>query len=311
MLGQGVGAFMEESVTLYLGLKKGEKADFEIVGYAAAAFGEAVKEIAYILDPSLEIKLEFESGTEGSLKLKAVLKSLKTPKGQRAALLAVVGTVVTVLAADLRTYGVSKLLDKMLTPEQRQPLTEEDVQRIARAVKGIDEGKIAKEPMQEMYKQLTRDETIESVGAITKPDDKPTSPIPRSEFPVRAGIVKTVETSPKTRIRPSTERLTLISPVLLLAQRAWKFRSPDGHEHSYIMADEKFLAQIFLGRKRLSMKEGIQITADVETVEELTDGVWAPTKRFITKVKRIHKKISKQADLFAPPKKKRSSKKKR
>jgi hypothetical protein len=57
-----------ESITLYLGLKKGEKADFKIVGLAAAAFAEAVKEIAFILEPGLQVKLEFESGLEGSLK---------------------------------------------------------------------------------------------------------------------------------------------------------------------------------------------------------------------------------------------------
>jgi len=44
---------MEESITLYLGLEEGEKADFEVVGLSAAAFAEVVKEVAYILDPDL------------------------------------------------------------------------------------------------------------------------------------------------------------------------------------------------------------------------------------------------------------------
>jgi hypothetical protein len=67
-----------ESITLYLGLKPGEKADFEVVGLAAAAFAEAVKEIAYILEPGTEVRLEFESGLEGSLKLKALLKTAQS-----------------------------------------------------------------------------------------------------------------------------------------------------------------------------------------------------------------------------------------
>ncbi|MBX3514054.1 MAG: hypothetical protein KF750_10750 [Xanthobacteraceae bacterium] len=302
---------MEDSVTLYLGLKPGERADLEVVGFATAAFGEAVKEIAFILDPGLEIRLEFESATEGSLKLKAILRPLKTPEGRKGALIAIISTVLLTLVADLRTYTVGKLLDRMLTTEQRQQLTDDDIERIARAVKGVENGKIAKEPVRELYKQLARDEAIESVGAITKAEDKPQSPVPRSEFPKKAGIVKEVETSPKTRTKPSTERLTLISPVLLLAQRAWKFRDSYGNEHSYVMADEKFLAQIFLGRTRLSMKQNIQITANIETQEELIEDVWTPHRRFIVKVVRIHKRAPKQSDLFDKPKKKRARRKKK
>ena len=56
---------MQETISLYLELEPGKKADFEVVGRAAAAFAEAVKEIAYLLEPGLEIKLEFDSGKEG------------------------------------------------------------------------------------------------------------------------------------------------------------------------------------------------------------------------------------------------------
>jgi len=60
-------ASLEETITLYLGLKPGERADFEVVGRAAASFAEAVREISYILEPDHEVRLEFDSGTEGSL----------------------------------------------------------------------------------------------------------------------------------------------------------------------------------------------------------------------------------------------------
>jgi hypothetical protein len=46
---------VEEIITLYLGLKEGQRADFEVVGLSAAAFAEAVKEIAFILEPGLEV----------------------------------------------------------------------------------------------------------------------------------------------------------------------------------------------------------------------------------------------------------------
>jgi hypothetical protein len=299
---------VEETVTLYLGLKEGRRADFEIVGLSAAAFAEAVKEIAYILEPGLEIRLEFDSGTEGSLKLKAVIKSLKTPEGRRTALVSIVATIGLMLVNDARGYGFGKLLDRFLAPEQRNELSEDDVKRIALAVIDINKGKIAKSQVQEMYKQLERDTNIESVGAITKPDDKPTQPVPRSAFPERAGIAPPIETSTKTRIVSSTDRLTLISPVLLPTERVWRFRSPIG-EFGYFMRDEKFLDDVLHGRLHLGMKQGIQITAQIETREQFEGGVWVPKHRDIIKVVRVHKKPEAE-DLFAQPKKAKKSKSK-
>lgn len=55
MLPAGVrGGRVEESISLYLDLKPGEKPDLEVIGLAAAAFAEAVKDIAFILDPGAE-----------------------------------------------------------------------------------------------------------------------------------------------------------------------------------------------------------------------------------------------------------------
>jgi hypothetical protein len=197
-------------------------------------------------------------------------------------------------------------LDEFLAPEQRKELSDDDVQRIAKAVIDINKGKIAKAPVQQMYKQLERDNNIESVGAITKPNDKPSQPVPRSCFSERAGIAAAVETSSKTRTVPS--RLTLISPVLLPSDRVWRFSSPIG-EFGYFVKDEKFLSDVLHGRLHLGLKQGIQITAEIETKEEFEGGVWVPKRREIIKVVRVHKK-SETGDLFAQPKKRKKSAKK-
>jgi hypothetical protein len=273
---------VEETITLYLGLKAGQRADFEVVGLSAAAFAEAVKEIAYILEPGLEVRLEFDSGTEGSLKLKAIIKSLNTPEGRRTALVSIIATIGLMLITDVRSYGVGKLLDQFLAPEQRKGLSDEDVARIAQAVVDINKGKIAKAPVQEMYKQLERDTNIESVGAITKPDDKPIQPIPRSAFLEKAGVAELTETSTKTRTIQSTERLTLISPVLLPTDRVWRFHSPIG-EFSYFLKDEKFRDDLLHGRRHLGLKQGIQITAQVETKEEFEGAFGCPNGARLSK----------------------------
>lgn len=220
------GDRVQETISLYIGLKPGEKADFEVVGLAAAAFAEMVKEIAFFQDPFTEVRLEFESGLEGSLELKAVLKTLASGDGRKGLLIGVISTVCLVLVNDVRTYGVEKLLDHYLLPQQRQSLSDEDIQRIAKAVKDANEGKVAKSPTQRMYRQLDRDPTIESVGSITKPNSKPVDPIPRSEFQIRAGLAPTVDPNPRSRTAITTDLLTLISPVLLDADRIWRFDWP-------------------------------------------------------------------------------------
>lgn len=295
---------MAEAITLYLEIKKGHRADLEVVGFAAAAFAEAVKEIAFILEPGVEVRLEFESAHEGSIKLNALLRSLRTPDGRRGALVGIVATVGLGLMSDVRTYLVGRVLDHYLMPEQRVALRGEDIERIAKAAKGIKEGTIAKGPVQRMYRHLERDSAIDSVGSIARPDTKPINPVPRSEFLGRAGIVPTFDETPKSRRTVTRDLLTLISPVFLNTDRVWRFSSALG-EHSYHISDLKFLNDSLNGK--FKMKEGVQITAQVETIEEHEGGVWIPKRRTILKVIRRHRlfKNKGQSDLFDARKKRK------
>lgn len=298
---------MPETVSLYLELKPGEKPDFEVVGRAAAAFAAAVKEIAYVLDPGMEVRLEFESGTEGSLSLNAILRELKTPAGRRTALLAVIAALAVNFADNVSSYGYSKFLDAFLSPEQRSLLTDEDIQRIVQAMKAAEQRKIAKEPVRQVYSELERDDRIVSVGTITKPNSKPVQPVPRSAFPGRSGIIQPVATTPDKRFKTSFERLLLISPVLLQTDRVWRFRSLAG-EFSYHIDDQNFLNGLLSGRRKLPMKAGIELTAEVETTETFEGGVWVPKERHIKQVVRTHRKQS-APDLFSTPKKPKRRKK--
>lgn len=300
---------MQEAISLYLDLKKGERADFEVVGLAGAAWAESVKEIAYFLEPGIEVRVEFESGVEGSLNLKAILRIVGTGRDRRRALLGIVATVAVVLGSDIRTYGVSKFLDWLLVPEQRQELSDEDIERVVRVVKEVEAGKVAKEPIRQMFKQLERDDRITSVGAVVKPAAKPLLPIPRSEFPARAGMVPLAsEIARRKRKVKSIDRLLLISPVLVAADRVWRFRSFFG-EFSYHVDDEKFRDSLLSGRRRLPMKAGIQLTANVETSEVFEGGVWVPIERHIVKVQRVHR-VPEERDLFSEAVKPKTRKRK-
>jgi hypothetical protein len=298
-----------EAISLYLELNPGQKPDFEVVGLAAAAFAEAVKEIAYILDPGMEVRLEFDSTTESSLSLNALFKTLRTREGQAATAIGVVIGTSIAFVGDVRQWTVAKLMDHLFPTEQTRQLSTEDINRIAQACKNVADGKVAKQAIQKVYKQLDRDDAVVSVGTVTKPHTKPPDPVPHSEFQTRAGILRLVQTSPLDRMTPSTERLTLISPVLLPADRVWHFQSPFG-EFSYHVRDEKFVQDTLQGRNHLTLRAGIQITAKIETFEKFEGGVWVPTQRDIVKVMRIHKS-RKQADLFSQQTKKPKARKKK
>lgn len=287
-----------EAISLYLELKPGEKPDFEIVGRTATAFAEVVKEVAYILEPGTDVRLVFQSGTESSLSLNALLRS---PKAKRSALLVIILTVGGWFVSDLRTYTIGKFLDSYLTPAQRQELSDEDVERIARALKQVMDGKIAKEPAQNVYRELERDPSIVSVGTTQDPKVKPPDPVKRKDFPTRSGIAAPAQTTPRKRISKSKERLLLISPVLLDADRVWRFRSLLG-EASYHVDDEKFRAGLLSGKYHLAMKAGIQLTAEIDTYQVFEGGVWVITERHITKVVRVHRKQA-EPDLFSEPQK--------
>jgi hypothetical protein len=183
---------------------------------------------------------------------------LKSPSDKRAALIAIAMVVGGWFVQDLRTYGVSKFMDAYLMPEQKKALSDDDIDRIAKRLHNVMDGKIAKEPVQQVYRELERDKAIKSVGTVSKPGTKPANPVPREQFQTAAGILPPAQTTPKKRKKTSRERLTLISPVLIEGPRHWRFRSSVG-EFGYTIEDEKFLKSLLSGRRKIPMKEGIQI----------------------------------------------------
>src|SRR5947208_9697632 len=67
----------EAPVSLYLDLQPGQKVDLEVAARAALAFAAAIRETAYIFDPSMTVRVELLSGTDGSLSLNSLIRSIK------------------------------------------------------------------------------------------------------------------------------------------------------------------------------------------------------------------------------------------
>ena len=132
-----------EPVSLYLDLHEGEKADLEVVARASLAFAAAIKEVAYVLDPSMDVRIELASGTEGSLGLNALVKAIKKKTGavERDTLKAITIVILAWFAKDAADWGANKIFDALAKGHATDSaaLSDDDINRIAeRVTKALD-----------------------------------------------------------------------------------------------------------------------------------------------------------------------------
>ncbi|TGS37806.1 MULTISPECIES: hypothetical protein [unclassified Mesorhizobium] len=275
---------MDQHINLYLDLEPGELADLEVVARASLAFAGAVREIAYIVDPSLVIRLELESGTEGSLSLNSVIRFVRQQVSDPVTRKVIIIGIVMWFAKETGSALLGVAVNDLIAHETT--ISEQDAQRIAEKVQELLDKKVAAKPVQEVYKELQKDKSIKGVGVSTEKGARPRSVVPREQFPERSQAE--AEDVQEGEPRNHTERmiLTLISPVLQNNKNKWRFLSKDGNINAGIK-DEKFLNSILSGQSDLKMRSGIILIADVEITERKKDGVWQVTERNVSNVVEI------------------------
>lgn len=285
---------MQQPITLYLDLEEGFKPDLATVARAALAFDAAIKEIAFVLDPSLDIRLELESGTEGSLKLNSLMKSIKDGVTDKRVLKAVAFAIACWFVNDVRAYFSEQLIESVIKKETNEVLTDEEISRIAEEVVKALKGKVGEKQVQKVFEELQRDEAIRGVGVTTIPDNKPSEIVPRAEFRSRSAS-EVVQEVQQIRTRVSNETVTLISPVLLASNRRWRFFS-NNLEFGASVKDQEFLERLLSGQEPVPMVAGIAMDVTIETKEENVGGVWTIKERNILRVIRTWP-VPKQASL--------------
>ena len=260
-------------------------ADLEVVARAALALSAAIQDVAYVLDPSLDIRIELASGTEGSLSLNAILRNLKDHKGQSLTLGAVALVVMGWLGTHALDYGFEKIADfvtgsdhDQFTPAQHKELTE----IVTKAV----EGQVAHQHVQRFYREVERDPAIKGVGGTTVPGQRPAVIIPRAEFSARGGRATPREETINRRVAIERIRVLLISPVLLPGNRRWKLRSAQG-EFGAAIKDDEFINRVLTGTTSIRMKAGIEMEVELEVTEEFRHGVWEVIDRSVIHVDKL------------------------
>lgn len=271
---------MHQQVNLYIDLKENAKVDLATAARAALAFDAALKELASAINPMVNVRVELESGTVGSLSLNSLLSAVGLEKKE---LKAVALAAATFFMLESATWGYAKVLDWIFeTPEIHQNLSQEEVEALATEITRILSSRAGEREIGKIYQELQRDDAVKGVGMTTQKGARPSVVVPRSEFSKRGRVVQESEIA-GTRTTSAVKTLTLISPVLMQSTRKWKFRFGKT-EIGASIKDQQFLTRLLSGREPVAMGDGITMKVLLTTVEERKDGVWQIKKHIVDEV---------------------------
>lgn len=158
---------------------------------------------------------------------------------------------------------------------------------------------VAEKERQDAYQWLKRDENVNGVGVTIEKRRPPQELlVPRSEFGVRSGREEVASTELDRTTRGSLH-VVLVSPVLDMGTRRWKFATAQG-EFGASIRDEKFLSQVIQGQLSVPLKAGLEMDVQLETRERLINGVWQIMERNIVEVEKLSAPIGDRQMVLFP-----------
>jgi hypothetical protein len=190
-----------------------------------------VREVAYAVDPSIELRIELHSGTASSLSLNSLLKGSIKDKVAKISLSAIAFTSCVWLSNHALEFAYEQVLSAVLGQQETKDVSDAQIQSIVEKTISAYQKQVT-EHGERFFRELETDAAISGVGASPNPGERPSSLVPREEFARRShglsGHTPVADERPTRRTRVNIETLTLISPVLLPGRRSWKFRGREG-----------------------------------------------------------------------------------
>lgn len=246
--------------------------------------------MAYIVDPSLDVRIELVSGTESSLSLNSLVRSKVREKIAKISLTAVAFGAITWLTEKTLDYGYSHLLDAVLGHEEAVHVPRKEIESIVQKTIEAYRKQTTRQG-ERLFMELESDPSIVGIGATRHPGARPDHIIPRAEFHDRAygaGTAPLLEPAePTRRSRTTIETLTLVSPVLLQSNRKWRFMGKEG-EFGATIKDGLFLDQVLRGLSAIPMVAGIRMEVELQTIEDpIEGGAWLVRERNVLRVRRV------------------------
>jgi hypothetical protein len=267
---------------LYYQLKKGHAADAEVIARASLAFIAGVKELSYILDPSLTVRVGMQGHADGSLWEDLLLLvdkaqvEYRTHHTRYGLALAAIAWLLTPPLERARDIAWEPILSRYM-PEAKA----EDVAEAKSLIERASTGRVAVQHKQQFYREIGRDTHIIGVSANIDRAE-PFRIVPQADFAEYSGRLPVVVTS-LDRTTIGLMRVIILSPVLEVSDRRWKFATAQG-EFGASVKDRAFLERIVAGQTAVRMRGGVELDVELETKERLIDGVWTITERNVIRV---------------------------
>ncbi len=264
----------DNPVSLYFGLHDGKKADLEIVSRAAIEWVNSVRHSAKIIDPSVEIRVEFVNAHESSLSINTILdwgetqlERLENIKHRRLASLAVALAIFLLIdagpASDYWFGGPDEL-----------ELSAEDRALLNKFLEEISRSEELKKSNRSFYNVISNDKAVRSVGICEFPGSSPAYSVPSSQFGERSGLWEH-ESDPNDRPAERISDVILETPDLSDKDLKWRFKDiTTGKPFTAKMRDEEFVRLLEEGGVKENLRKGIKMQILIRFTERFVDGEW-------------------------------------
>ncbi|MBL8648863.1 MAG: hypothetical protein JNL35_00470 [Sphingopyxis sp.] len=275
-----------------------------VVARATLAWNDLIKEIASVVDPSLEIRIEFMSGTMGSRSINSVIRAAAKVAIKHPWTTGSLGAIAGVFLLSPIQHAADDVTDHLAEAwfgHQDDALSDNDVQRVAEKVAALQRNKVPVGLKQEIFSEASRDDKITGLGAtpiIGRPP--PALIIPRASFPAYRGddLVVQEETVERRTTWKYDYPVAIVRSYSKAEERRWRFEH-GATEFSATMRDPDFLAAIKSGHTGVEIGEGVELRVDLRIKEEKIGGVWHEKELDVMKV--LWPNIDRQPSIKFPP----------
>lgn len=284
----------EASLVLFIDLQPQKKIDLRTAARAAIAWADMVEDVGAYFDPFAPPSIKLESAQPGSQKLKAVIESLS--EDPKTTIRTAIVSALTFLLLTTGQWTWEQVLEWIKGPDapvEAQSLSDDERRAIAQEVVDALDAKVAEGLARRVYDELGSDTNVTGAGISGSGEMRPTTVVPRAQFPSQIFIVD--ETGLEKRVRTEEVDLVLFRPVLTReTNRRWGFAWPHGKMGATIK-DQEFLERLASGQLAIAMSEGIVFRVQLEITEERQNDVWMVKDYAVLKVLKVQPPSSQEA----------------
>lgn len=264
-----------EDLVLKFEIAPGRSPNAVSVAAAIAAFVDALKASADVVDPGTELLVELVGVEPGSQQFKLALRNAVDRVKAGADQYPLFKKAAITLGPLIGTTVLTVAVTAAITPAPRIP--DDQMAVFQQMEKDMAQSVELQRQSARFWGIMQDDPAFDRVDVLNGQDRATMYQVPRSDFALRSGVwsgdaEEEVETTEK---RTATWDVILVKPVLVPEQRRWTF-ARDGIEFSALMTDKSVLEAIHDKTLPLQLAEGVSMKIEVQYRERYDGRAWIP-----------------------------------